>query len=115
MALLVAFTFRAKPGCEREFEALLNNPEAARHVSRATGATRNTLFLADGRMVRILEFPEGAQPVSVVEIAAKDREVREFLRKLGPLVEDGFDMERPETLEAFNKRVVVPIAFDVRP
>ena len=113
--MLVAFTFRAKAGKEEEFEALLHNPEAAKHVARLMGATRNTLFLGGGRMVRILEFPEGAKPVPLTEIAAKDAGVRDFLAKLGPLVEDGFDVGRPETLEAFNKHVVVPLAFDVRP
>jgi len=115
MTMLVAFTFRAKPGKEKEFEALLDNPDAARQVARAMGATRNTLFLGGGRMVRILEFPEGAKPVPLVEIAAKDPRMHEFLRKLGPMVDDGFDIDRPETLEAFNKRVFVPLAFDVQP
>ena len=113
--MLVAFTFRAKPGKESEFEALLNNPEAARNVARAMGATRNVLFLGGGRMIRILEFPEGAKPVPLTEIAAKDRSVHEFLRKLGPLVQDGFEVDAPGSLESFNKRALVPFAFDVRP
>ena len=113
--MLACFTFRAKPGKEREFEALLNDAASAKHVAREMGATRNTLFLGGGRMVRVLEFPEGVKPVPLADIAAKDAAVREFLRKLGPLVEDGFDVDRPETLDAFNKRAVVPIAFDVRP
>lgn len=113
--MLVCFTFRAKPGKEKEFEALLNNPESARAVARQMGATRNTLFLGDGRMIRVFEFPDGAKPVPLSQIAAKDAGVREFLRKLGPIVEDGFDVDRPETLEAFNKRALVPLAFDVRP
>lgn len=113
--MLLAFTFRAMPGKEREFEALLNDPAAAKRVARLMGATRNTLFLAHGRMIRILEFPEGTQPVSMADIAAKDAGVREFLRKIGPLIEDGFDMDRPGTLDAFNKRVLVPLALDVRP
>jgi hypothetical protein len=113
--MLVAFTFRAKPGKEKAFEALLRNPEAAKRVARLMCATRNTLFLGEGRLVRILEFPEGAKPVPLTEIAARDAGVRDFLAKLGPLVENGFDVERPETLEAFNKHVLVPLAFDVRP
>ena len=113
--MLVVFSFIAKPGKEREFEALLNNPEAARHVAEAMGATRNALFVKDGRMIRVLEFPEGRKPVPLGEIAERDPSVKAFLRALGPLVEDGFDVDRPETLEAFNKRVLVPQAFDVRP
>ena len=113
--MLVCFTFRAKPGKEKEFEELLNAPDGARHVARLMGATRNTLFLGRGRMVRVLEFPEGVKPVPLTEIAAKDAAVQEFLRKLGPLLEDGFDVDRPETLDAFNRRILVPMAFDVRP
>ena len=112
--MLVAFTFKAKPGKERELEALLNNPEAARAVARAQSAVRNTLFLKDGRMIRILEFPEGVKPVPLVEIAKHDPNLLAFLRKLGPLIEDGFDADRPETLEAFNRRIMFPIAFDVK-
>jgi hypothetical protein len=113
--MLVAFTFRAKPGKEREFEALLNSAESGRAAAKAMGATRNTLFLGDGRMVRILEFPDDAKPVPMAELAAQDPAFREFLRKIGGLVEDGFDIDRPETLEAFNKRAFVPFAYDVRP
>jgi len=115
MTMLVAFTFHAKPGREREFEALLNNPEAARHVARAIGATRNTLYRSGGRMIRILEFPDGAKPVPLAEVAARDPDVRDFLRKLGLLIEDGFDIDGPETLDSLNKRALVPLAFDVRP
>src|SRR2546426_12483588 len=61
--MLACFTFRAKPGKEREFEALLNDAASAKHVSRLMGATRNTLFLGGGRMVRVLEFPDGVKPV----------------------------------------------------
>lgn len=112
--MLVCFTFRAKSGKEEELEALLNNPEGARHVARLMGATRNTLFLGGGRMVRVLEFPDGVEPVPLAEIAAKDAAVHEFLRQLGPLIEDGFDVDRPETLASFNRRALVPMAFDVR-
>jgi hypothetical protein len=113
--MLVCFTFRAKPGKEREFEALLNSAESGRAAAKAMGATRNTLFLGGGRMVRILEFPDGTKPVPMAELAAQDPTFKEFLRKMGALVEDGFDIDRPETLEAFNKRAFVPFAYDVRP
>jgi hypothetical protein len=99
---------------EAELERLLNNPEAARAVAKAQGATRNILFLKDGRMVRVMEFPEGAKPVPLGEIAERDPKVAEFLRKLGAVVEDGFDVDRPEALEAFNKRIAFPLAFEVR-
>ncbi len=112
--MLVAFTFRAKPGKEKEFEGLLNNPDAARAVAKAMGATRNTLFLAGGRMVRVIEFPEGVRPRSLSEIAKTDPNVMAFLAKLGPLVEDGFDIGDPGSLEAFNRRITLPVAFDVR-
>ena len=112
--MLVVFSFRAKPGKEREFEELLNDPDAARAVARAMGAVRNALFMKDGRMIRVFEFPEGATPVPLHEIAERDPSLKDFLRKLGPLIEDGFDADRPETLVAFNKRVMFPQAFDVK-
>jgi len=112
--MLVVFSFRANPGKEREFEELLNDPDAARAVARAMGAVRNALFMKDGRMIRVFEFPEGATPVPLHEIAERDPSLKDFLRKLGPLVEDGFDADRPETLVAFNKRAFVPQAFDVK-
>ncbi len=113
--MLVVFTFTAKAGKEREFEELLNNPDAARMVARAMGAARNALFMKEGRMIRVLEFPEGVTPAPLHEVAEREPEVKAFLRALGPLVEDGFDIDRPETLIAFNKRAFVPQAFDVRP
>ena len=113
--MLVCFTFEAKPGKEKEFAALLNDPEAARRVARAMGATRNSLFLSGGRMVRVLEFPEGATPRPLGDVAKEDAAVMAFLRRLAPLVQDGFDMDRPETLDAFNARARVALALDVRP
>jgi hypothetical protein len=112
--MLVAFTFRAKAGKEDEFREILDDPEAGRRVAAAMGATRNILFLAEGRMVRVMEFPDGAKPPSLLEIARKDAAVMGFLRQIGQIVEDGFDIDRPETLEAFNKRTFVPLAYDVR-
>jgi len=113
--MLVCFTFEAKPGHEAEFERLLNNAESGRAISRAMGASRNSLFLKGGRMVRIFEFPEGGAPVSLGELAKRDKKVEQLLRSLGPIVKDGFDYDTPGSLEAFNKRVALPVAYDVRP
>lgn len=111
--MLVAFSFRAKRGREKEFEALLNNPESGRRVAQALGATRNTLFLREGRMIRILEFPDGATPKPLKEAARQDPRIMEFLQKLGPLVEAGYDLDRPGSMEAFNARIRFPVAYDV--
>ena len=113
--MLVCFTFEAKPGKETEFERLLNNPESAKKVARLMGATRNTLFVKGGRMVRIFEFPEGKKPVSLGELAKNDKGIDDFLRALGPILKDGFDMDKPGSLDAFNARVNVPMTYDVRP
>jgi hypothetical protein len=113
--MFVCFTFEAKPGKETEFDKVLNNPEAAKKVARLMGATRNTLFLKHGRMVRIFEFPEGKKPVSLGELAKHDAGIDAFLRALGPLIKDGFDPEVPGSLDAFNARAAVPMAYDVRP
>lgn len=112
--MLVVFSFQAKPGKERELEQLLNNPEAGRNVAKAIGATRNTLFLKNGRMVRILEFPEGTKPVSLGELAERDPNLKAFLRKLGPVIQDGFDVDQPESLEAFNQRNTFDLACDIK-
>lgn len=39
--------------------------------------------------------------------------MREFLRRLGTLVQDGYDFDEPGSFEAFN--LSVPFAYDVRP
>jgi hypothetical protein len=113
--LLVAFSFRAKAGKEREFEELLNKPESGRMFAQLAGATRNILFLKYGRMIRVMEFAEGANPVPMSQLAEQDANVRAFLQKIGPLIEDGFDVQQPGSLEAFNQRVTFPVAYDVRP
>ena len=112
--MLVAFSFRAKPGKEQEFEQLLNNPESGRYIAKALNATRNTLFLKEGRMIRVLEFPEGVKPGSLVELAERDPKVKAFLRKLGPLIQDGFDVDQPGSLEEFNQHNMFKLAYDVR-
>ena len=112
--MLVCFTFRAKPGKEAEFQRLMNNPDSGRAFANAMGAVRNTLFLKGGWMVRVVEFPEGARPVPMTQIMEQDPKVKEFLKKLGSIVEDGFDPDVPGSLEAFNERIMVPLAYDVR-
>lgn len=111
---MIAFTFRAKPGREREFEELINNPESGRAFAKMMGATRNTLFLRDGRMIRVVEIPDGIRPVPMEEIMEKDPNLKAFLRKLGSIIEGGFDPDVPGSLEAFNRRITFPLAYDVR-
>jgi len=112
--MLIAFSFRAKAGMESEFERLLNDPAAGRFSAQKMGATRNTLFLREGTMIRVLEFPDSAKPRSLAEIAEEDPRVKDFLRAIGPLIEDGFDPDDPESLQAFNRRVTFPLTYDVR-
>ena len=111
--MLAAFTFRAKPGHEKDLETLLNDQEMARRISRAMGVTRNILFFSGGRMVRVVEFPDGTHPRPLASIAREDPAVDGFLRQLGTLVEDGFDLDEPATLEAFNARITLPRVFDI--
>lgn len=113
--MIVCFSFKAKAGKEKDFERLLTDPEAGLANARAMGATRNTLFLGGGRMVRVLEFPEGAKPSDMAEMAAKDPRLRTFLEKIAPLIEGGFDMDNLASLEAFNRRSSLTLAYDVRP
>lgn len=113
--MLVCFTFQAKQGREKEFTDALRDPDAGRHVASKLGATRNTLFLSSQRMVRVLEFPDGITPRSLGDVAKEDAGIAAFLRKLGPLIEDGFDIDDPDSLAAFNRRAMVPLAYDVRP
>ena len=111
--MLVCFTFEAKPGKEAEFESALSNAEWGRKIARAMGATRNMLFVKGGRMIRVLEFPQGVTPLSLAEIAKKDKEVELFLRRLAPLIKDGYDPDLPETIASFNHRASVTVAYDV--
>lgn len=110
-----AFTFQARPGREEEFERLLNNPEGGKAVAKLMGAARNTLFLGRGRMIRILEFPEGVKPQPMSELAKESPELATFLQKIAPLIQDGFNPDDPSSIEEFNKRAMVPVCYDVRP
>lgn len=111
----VVFSFKAKPGREKDLAALLDNAEAGRAVAHAMGASRNMLFLnEDGRMVRLLEFADGVKPLGLGAIAEKDPNVKVFLRRVAEVVENSFDPDRPETLDAFNRRNGFRLAFDVR-
>lgn len=111
--MLVGFSFEAKPGKAKELEALLSDPERARAMADALGAIRNVLLWQGDRMVRILEFPEGTTPTPMEEIAERDPEVRAFLAKVGELAEPGFDLDEPESLEAFNQAAALRLVYDV--
>ncbi|MBP7410841.1 MAG: hypothetical protein KA818_04755 [Methanoculleus sp.] len=113
--MLVAFTFPAKPGKEEELKKLLGDPDAGRRAARLLGATRNTLFFSQGRMIRVLEFPDGAEPPSMTEIIEQNPDFERFMRQLGPLIEGGFDLDRPGSLEEFSRRITYPLVFDLRP
>ncbi len=112
--MLVAFTFRAKVGKEEELERLLDNPESGLRIAKALGAIRNALFLGNGRIVRIFEFPEGVKPMTMTDLARKDPKVKEFLRSLSTVIEDGFDVGNLETLDDFSRRSSLRLAYDVR-
>ena len=65
-------------------------------------------------MIRILELPEDVKPVSMTEIAENNPKIKEFLRKFGPIIENGFDVDEPESLENFNKRITFKLAYDIK-
>ena len=94
---------------------LLDDEATARRVALAMGASRNLLLWQGDRMVRVLEFPDGARPVPIDEIAAKNPDVREFLRRLGELTEPPFDVDRPGALAAFTRAAAMDVVLDVRP
>jgi hypothetical protein len=112
--MIVAVTFRAKIGMEDQFNSLLNDPETGRRFAELMGATRNILFLGNGIMVRVMEFPDGVTPRTLTDIAKENIEVASFLRKLGRVIDGGFDYDQPKTLDDFSKKVTVPLAYDVR-
>ncbi|MHB8604081.1 MAG: hypothetical protein ACYDCK_02400 [Thermoplasmatota archaeon] len=113
--MLVAYYFEAAPGKEKEFEAHLDQPEFGVEVARWMGATRNTLFLRDGKMFRVFEFPDGVKPVPLLEIAAREPAMRAFMKKLGTLTKIGFDLDDAASFARFNDATRMALAFDVRP
>ncbi|KUG20898.1 MAG: hypothetical protein KO206_06370 [Methanomicrobiaceae archaeon] len=110
-----AVTFQAKPGKEEELEQLPGDPEAGRWAAGLQGAARNTLFFARGRMIRVLEFPDDAEPPSMSDVIQQNPDFERFMRKLGSLIENGFDLDSPGSLEEFSGRITCPLIFDVRP
>ena len=50
-----------------------------------------------------------------MEVGAGTSHTATFLRALGPLIKDGFDYDKPGSLDAFNQRAMTPLAYDVRP
>lgn len=113
--MLVGFSFEAKPGKAKELEALLSDPERARAMAQALGATRNVLFWQGDRMIRMLEFPEGTTPPPMGEVAERDPEARAFLARVGELAEPGFDVDDPASLEAFSQAANLRLLYDVSP
>lgn len=113
--MLVGFSFKAQPGKEADLETLLSDPEGGRRVARAMGASRNILFWQGDRMVRVLEFPDGVEPVSMVEVARRDEAVAAFLARVGRLTEPPFDPAVPGSLEAFSAKTALRLVYDVRP
>lgn len=70
--MLVGFSFEAKPGKAEELEAPLSDPERARTMTEALGATRNIMVWQGDRMVRVLGFPAGTTPIPMAEVAERD-------------------------------------------
>lgn len=111
----LCFTFRAKPGKEKELEELLSDPEGGKRMAALLGATRNRLFFRDGRMVRILDLHDGAEIPSMYDLAQEHPPVKELLGKIGRIVEDGFDIDDEASMDGFDERVTIPLVYDVRP
>lgn len=112
--MLVGVSFRARPGREADLEALLSDPDGGLRVARTVGATRNVLFWQGDRMVRVLEFPDDATPVSMAEAARRDPDVAAFLAAVGRLTEPPFDPTVPGSLEAFSLGAALRLVYDVR-
>ena len=114
LPMLVCFSFECKPEMEQEFAEVLADPEMAHRIALAMGATRNTLFMRGRLMVRVFDFPDGVAPVPLMEVARNDEAVATFLRRLAPLLVEPYDLNRPESMDAFNKRNRMPLVYDVK-
>lgn len=112
--MLYALTFTAKPGHEERFEELLSDEETTRRITKMLGARRNALFYKDGRMIRVLDLPEGAEKPSMYDLAQKHPWFHDLLAEVGELAEDGFDVDDEASLDAFDERVFHPLVLDVR-
>lgn len=111
----IAFTFRAKQGREEDLAEAMCDRELAARLARSLGATRSTLFLGGGQVVRVLEFPESVTPPLLPELVRKEPEYVAWLRRIAPLVENGPDVDNLHSLQAFHQRTTVPLAMEVRP
>lgn len=109
----IAFAFRAKRGREAELEAILCDARLAQRLARLMGATRASLFVGRGTVVRVFEFPEGVTPPLMTELVRRDPEYVDWLRRIAPLVEEGPDAESLHSLQAFQQRTTVPLALEV--
>ncbi len=113
--MLVALTFRCKPGKEAEFRALLDDPSTGQKVARFMGSPQNTLFIAGRTMIRILDIPDGAPPRSLVGLAQQDPAFKAFLLSLAAVMEDKIDPLDEGQMAAFMKAHMLPLVYDVGP
>lgn len=112
--MLNVISFRAKPGKENDLEALLSDEETTRRIAKTFGQERNALFFKDGRMIRVLEVPEGAGPPDLAGLAQEEAWFHDLLEEISQIVEDPFDVDDEASIQAFTERVVFPQVFDIR-
>lgn len=112
--MLNVISFRAKPGKEKELEALLGDEKTTRRLAKTFGQKRNALFLKDGRMIRVLEVEDGAEPPDIAALARDEPWFRETLEDLSELVEDPFDVDDDASITAWMQRSMFPQVFDIR-
>lgn len=115
-AMLFGITFTAKPGKENELEKVLSDKEVIHRVTEHMGATLEAVFLSGSRFVEVFDLPDRQAAIARDKIlrAHGQPEVKAFLERLAPLLDDPFHPEDPTSFAAWLQRHKMRLVFDAR-
>lgn len=114
--MLFGITFTAKPGKENELEKVLSDKDVIHRVTEHMGATLEAVFLSGSRFVEVFDLPDRQAAIARDKIlrAHAQPEVKAFLERLAPLLDDPFHPEDPTSFAAWLQRHKMRLVFDAR-